>query len=322
MQVHPDIAALRGNHAPQRAAHADFNRARLDWMEEPGAKAMLDELKDYGAGAPLTDCPTLEDVFLAQGEAERLIGALSHRYCATMAEHPFGNPPFRSGYDGMSTSILLARSGRAQLLLQAREPGEVETAGHVFSDATRFDAVLAGEGEARLVRLTQVRDGCASFSEEPLSLRPGHRLALDLDSEALEIDRVSCRLVALRLLRLADEPRPGREYCTTSGRLRYQSAATIASSRQETIIALLGRMGRTDATPAIVQLALEDGDVSLRWQAVREALALDSAAGFRLLGDLARRAGDPLAHEAGALRAQLLETYPELAQLENDPCRA
>ncbi|MEL1250862.1 hypothetical protein [Aurantiacibacter gilvus] len=316
MQVHPDIAALRSDRAPQRAAQAVIQGAKQDWAQEPGASELLADLEAYGRGAPFECCAMLEAVFIGQGEAERLMDALSRHYCKAMAANPIGQPPFRNGFDGMASSILLARCERAQLMLQAREPGDMHHSGYVFSDATRFDAVLAGEAEARIVRKVSEHDGQARFAEEAVSLRPGQRYAFDLSSDTLVIDQVARRLVALRLLRTAEEPHPGREFCAASGRMLHQSAATIAISRQETILALLGRMGRTDAAPAIADLARSGGDTSLRWQAVREALALDSATGFRLLGELARRAGDPLAHQAGALRAQLLETHPELAQLE------
>ena len=124
------------------------------------------------------------------------------------------------------------------------------------------------------------------------------------------------------LLRAAADPRPGREYCAASGKLLHQSAGAIATSRQEATVALLGRMGRTDAAPAMAMLATGEGDMSLRWQALREALALDSATGFAALCTIARRGDDALAGQAGALRAQLLETYPELAQLEDKQCPA
>lgn len=316
MQVHPDIAALRSDRAPQRAAQTAIHGAKEAWVNEPGAVDLLKELDAYGKGKPFEACPMLEAVLAGQGEAERLMDALSRHYCKAIAENPIGHPPFRIGFDGMASSILLARAGRAQLMLQAREPGELANAGYLFSDAVRFDAVLGGEAQGRIVRRVSERDGHARFAEEKVHLQPGQRYAFDLDSEALVIDSVSRRLVVLRLMRVADEPQPGRQYCADSGRMLHQSAGTIAISRQETIVALLGRMGRTDAAPAMADLARNSGDTSLRWQAVREALALDSVTGFALLGDLARRADDPLAHQAGALRAQLLETYPELAQLE------
>lgn len=316
MQVHPYIAALRSDRAPQRAAQAAIHGAKEDWAREPGASELLAELEAYGRGAPFESCPVLEAIFTGKGEAERLMDALSRHYCKAMAANPIGHPPFRNGFDGMASSILLARCERAQLMLQAREPGDMHNAGYVFSDATRFDAVLAGEAGARIVRKISEQDGQARFAEEAVTLRPGQRYAFDLSSEALVIDKVSRRLVVLRLMRTAAEPQPGREYCATSGRMLHQSAATIAISRQETIVALLGRMGRTDAAPAIADLARSSGDMSLRWQAVREALALDTATGFALLVEIARRADDPLAHQAGALRARLVETYPELVRLE------
>ncbi|WP_338243808.1 hypothetical protein [Aurantiacibacter hainanensis] len=322
MQVHPDIAALRSDRAPQRQAQAAMLRARDAWAAEPGASEMQAELEAYGRGASLEDCPVLESVFTETGETERLIGLMSAHYCRAIGENPIGHPPFRNGFDGTSTSLLLAQSGRAQLMLQAREPGRTDNPSHVFSDATRFDAVLAGEAEARIVRIVDHAGDAASFSEERLSLRPGHRLAFDLGSEALAIDRVEGRFVVLRLMRASADPRPGREYDAATGRLLQQSAGKIATSRQEAIIALLGRMGRDDAAPHIAAVALKEGDTSLRWQALREALALDTATGFLALGRVARRSDDPLSAPAGALRAQLLETYPQLAQVEADRCPA
>lgn len=53
---------------------------------------------------------------------------------------------------------------------------------------------------------------------------------------------------------------------------------------------------------------------SLRWQAMREALAMDSTAGLDLLAMLATSPGDPLAGPAAALRTSLLETRPELGR--------
>jgi hypothetical protein len=61
------------------------------------------------------------------------------------------------------------------------------------------------------------------------------------------------------------------------------------------------------------------GSAHLRWQAVRECLALDTARGFALLSRIAADPADDLSTSAGALRAQLVETYP---QLESGPCPA
>jgi len=81
------------------------------------------------------------------------------------------------------------------------------------------------------------------------------------------------------------------------------------------MLPLLGKMGRADAAPLIAGMALEPGSDGLRWQALRECLGLDTLTGFRTLTEMAGRPDDPLANSAGALRAQLIETYPQLAEV-------
>lgn len=343
MHVHPDIAALRSDRAPQRQAQTAMAAAGVAWRTEPGAAAFADELKRFGDGAALEACPQLAAVFAPRpaacragaaggerapddDEAQRLIGLMAGHYCRAMASHPLGHPPFRNGFDGRIGSLLLARAGRAHLLLHTREPGAYTQRDYLFRDEERFDAVLAGEGEGRLVHRTDplLPDGRraerAQFAHEPVALVPGVRLAIDLDASVLAIDKVERRLVILRLQRSAVEPGMAREHDAQSGELVQQSAPTLAISRTEAILALLGRMQRADAAPGMARIALAAGDVSLRWQALRECLALDTAEGFWALGALARRSEDPLAAPAGALHAQLLETYPQLARVEASPC--
>ncbi|QZH75345.1 MAG: hypothetical protein JY451_01580 [Erythrobacter sp.] len=322
MELNPFIAALRTDRGPQRQAQTAMDAARTAWRAEPGGEQLAEELYRYGKGAPLEMCPLLEAMFTEVGEAERLIALLVRHYCAALKANPIGHPPFRHGFDGAAGTLLLARSGRVQLMIQAREPGRLDHRTYTFSDASRFDAVLAGEGQARIVRARPAGGTAVQFDREALSLRGGERIALDSASETLVVDSVERRLVVLRLMRSAAEPEPGREYDAQSGALLSQSAGTIATSRQEMIVALLGRMGRSDAAPEMAWLATGEGDRSLRWQALRECLALDSAEGFAALGNMARAANDPLAANAGALRAQLLENYPEFAELGATGCRA
>ena len=293
-----------------------------NWRTDPLADALLTELEHFGAGAPLEACPALEAVFTGPDEAERLIGMLSQHLCAAIVGEPFGHPPFRSGFDGRAASLLLARKGRAQLIIQTREPGTYKQPTCLFNDAVRYDAVIGGKAQGRIVRLVNRAGQAAQFCAEPMQFARGGRLALDLASETLLLDRVERRLVVLRLLRNAENPAPGREYDAGTGAFLHQSAGSLAISRQEATIALLGRMGRTDAAPACARLALGEGDASLRWQALRECLSLDSATGFAALCRLAQRLDDDLSHPAAALRMQLLETYPQLMQVETDQCRA
>ena len=87
-------------------------------------------------------------------------------------------------------------------------------------------------------------------------------------------------LVSLRLQRRPANAGPAREYELASGRLIHQAAGNPRDSRIEMMLALLGRMGRGDAAPLMARMAREDGSAALRWQALRECLALDYAGGL------------------------------------------
>lgn len=321
MRVHPQIAALRSDRAPQRQAQTAMQAAIDAWRGEPAAAAMLADFVRFGEGAALELCPSLEEVFTRAGQAERLMASLTGHFCSAIAANPLGHPPFRNGFDGRASTMLLGKSGRAQLVLQAREPGSYSATGASFNDMLRYDAVLAGTARARILRI-HGPDDLVGFSEEPICLQGGVRLAFDCNRETLMAEVVETRLVTLRLLQSAEHPAPGREYNRRSGQLVHQSAGSLASSRREMMAALLGRMGRQEAAPVLAQMAMTEHEQSLRWQALRECLALDAAVGFATLAAIACNPADSLAHPAGALRAQLLETHPELACLETASCLA
>lgn len=321
MRIGPVIAAMRRDRALQRRAQAAMVAAADEWRGGLQAAAVLAELERFGMGEPLETCPALDAAFTGRAAAGELAADLCRRLVAPLADEWFGHPPFRHAFDGQISSLLLARKGRAQLILHAREPGRWEHASVQFSDALRYEAVLAGSAHARIVHHGG-SVGRPAFATESVKLLPGARLALDLSCEGLQMLRVDRRLVALRLLRFAELPRPSREYALADGSLLHQSAGDIRASRQEMMVALLGRMERREAAPELAALAREPGDDSLRWQALRECLALDTGEGFRALSDVARAADDPLAAPAGALRAQLVEAHPQLLALGNGRCRA
>jgi hypothetical protein len=321
MRIDPAIAALQADPWLQRRAQAKMIETAEAWRADPAAADAVADLDRFGAGAPLEGCLALEALFTDGEAAPALAASLCRSFAGALGEEPFGHPAMRHGFNGSASTLLLARSGRAQLILHAREPGGATFETVSFSDALRYEAVLAGEARARIVRPTL---GPAAsrrpFHQEALTLRAGTRLALDLGSEALQVLATTRRLVTLRLHRFAAEPGPSREYRLADGTLLHQAAGSIRTSRQEMMVALLGRMNVAQATPLMADMALEEGDSSLRWQALRECLALDTAAGFRALSQLARRADDLLAAPAGALRAQLVEAHPQLLSLETAPC--
>ena len=319
MRIDPAIAALRRDRALQRRAQSDMVAACDAWRTTAATGQVLAELERYGEGASLAQCAALRALFTDAESAPRLVAALNRAFCDALAREPLGHPPFRHGYDRGASTLLLARHGRAQLVLHACEPGVRSFDVVSFSDGERREAVLAGKARARIVR---ARESSARFALQPVAFEPGLRLALDLREEALQVLAIERRLVSLRLHRFASMPAPTREYSLSSGAFLRQSAGEIRASRQEAMLALLGRMRCADAVPVMAAIAREPGDASLRWQALRECLALDTAAGFAALSELAAARSDALAAPAAALRAQLLEAHPELAGLAIVPCPA
>ena len=317
MRVDPAIAALRTDRSPQRRAQAAMFAARDAWREPAEIAPVLAEFERFGVGASLEVCPVLAGLFDRAEAAGRFAAALCTSFARVLAREPFGQLPFRHGFDGMASTLLLARSGSARLSLVAHEPGERRVDSVAFSDAVRHDAVIAGEGCA--MRVKRRLDGHLAPVSRRLAC--GDRITLDLASEALLVERVERRLVVLRLHRTTNAPGPVREYALADGRLLRQSAGDIRHSRQEMMLALLGRMKRFEAAPLMAEMACEEGPDALRWQALREGLALDTASGFAALCRIARSPLDPLSEPAGVLRAQLIEAHPALLAFEEAQCR-
>jgi len=315
MRIDPQLLALRGNASPQREAQGVVFAAREAWRADPRAAGVLGELAEHGNGEALPRCPLLHAAITRRAAGDDLVTALLDHLLPALRAEPLGQVPLRqSSGNGVST-LLLAKEGRAMLLLSAREAGSAASDAVSFSDGERHELVLAGEADARLVRIAGNGPDGARLAIADVPLQPRVALSLDLACEALKIDSVKQRLVCLRLVRAAEAPRPTRGYRMADGKFLHQAAGDVRESRYELMLALLGRMGRAGAAPVIAEMSRE-GSEHIRWQALRECIALDTATGFGALSSIARDAADPLAGMAGALRAQLLEAHPVLSQLE------
>src|SRR5690606_11764647 len=143
MRIDPAIAALRADRRLQRRAQAAMIATCDNWRADPAAAGAVAELDRFGAGAPLEACPALEAVFTGPDAAPERTAALCRHFVAALEAEPFGQPAMRHGFDGSASTLLLARSGRAQLILQAWEPGEAAFTSVSFRDALRYEAVLA-----------------------------------------------------------------------------------------------------------------------------------------------------------------------------------
>jgi len=318
MHIAPEIRALSADPALLDRAQDAHAAALARWQALPGTAAVLDAFAAFAGGADLARCPPLAALFGKDGAAAAdFVGALAWSLIPAIAAEPFGHAPLRHQSTPATANLLLAQEGSASLTLAgvtgpalARMPAARSAA---FSPAEEWTVVLAGTGEGRLVERTAE----GSLVQHPLRFGPGMALGRNLEREALLIDRVPGSLVMLRLNRRRSGAVPVREYELANGALIHQAASDPRESRMELAITLLGRMRRADAAPELAAIALEPGrGDSLRWQALRECLGLDTAMGFRALTTLARSADDPLAVAAGALRAQLVEQYPVLKELD------
>jgi hypothetical protein len=321
MKSSPGIAALQADPGLQRAAQQGLVSALADWQAGPRVSSVLEQFARYAAGCDLADAGPLAELFGGnQAQAARtFIAPLIAAWTAALTRQPFGIATLRHVAGKVSSSLLLAAERDAILTLVALDGAALAAAPAAssasFASGEVWEVIIAGSGQGHLIE----RNG-ETLTQHAIDLEPGLSLGRNSDREALLIDRVEGTLVLLRLQRRNNNTEPRREFALDDGRLLRQASASPAESRHEVAVTLLGRMGRKDAVPVLAELARDESHgTSLRWQAMRECLGLDSRTGFCTLSEIARGDGDPLALPAGALRAQLLETYPQLAEI--DLCR-
>lgn len=319
MLIHPDLQALRDDDAPQRQAQTAIRAVHEAWRTAGEGDRLERELAAFGAGQHPAELPLLGSLFdpgepqAAQGFVNRTLAPI----LALLGAEPLSQAPWRFAMDDAVTSLVLARHDTTALTVQliddaalARKPAAKTVS---FLPAETWERVLCGNGAALRIRALCHLPDRARLECTPVSMRMGEvysRLGTDL---AQVLCGFPDALVLLKLQRRLGGGGVVREYRLEDGQLVHQSAGTPRDSRLELAAALLGRMERCDAAPVLAAMAEEQGAQSLRWQALRQCLALDTATGFAALCRIAARAGDPLAGPAGALRAQLLETSPQLA---------
>lgn len=318
MLLRPELLALRSDDTPQRQAQAALHRLSAQWRASGSGAGLNEALTAYARGEPLAHLPPLARLF-APGDpaALRLTRDLIDRVATALAAAPWGQVPLRHKLDDMTATLVLGTAGNAALVLQAidgaglrRRPAALTAS---FSPGETYDHVLTGAADARLIELRGERAAAADLAVTRCQLIAGTVTRRSGAHQTLLIDAVPTTLVTLKLQRRPASGSVTREFRLADGTLAHQAAGNPRESRFELAAALLGRMGRCDAAPLLAAMAEEHGGQSLRWQSLKECLGLDSGTGFAALSRIAAQAGDPLAKPAAALRAQLLEVYPQLA---------
>ncbi|MEZ5742960.1 MAG: hypothetical protein R3D89_04340 [Sphingomonadaceae bacterium] len=324
MIIHPELRALRGDDSPQRDDQDALVEAVDAWRSRQDVAQIFDELDGFAAGGPIENFPALAALFDGSGHAARFIDEMIALVGAAFAEAMLAHLPFRYYCDDVVSTLQLGRAGRCSLALTVLD-GEALAARPApttadFSSCEIWESVLAGAGQAQGVTCADLSQESADLAIETIALKPGTVFARQAWREALIVEDVEGRLVSLRLQRRLRETAPTREFRLSDGQFVHQAAGNPTESRTELMMALAGRMKLTESAPVLADIALDGCSAALRWQALRECLALDTQEGFAVLCQIAASPGDDLAHPAGALRSQLIETYPQLGDLPQ--CRA
>ena len=320
MYVRPELQALREDDHPQRQAQADLSGVLKAWRSSRLGGGIDEAMAAFARGVEIDHLPPFARLFTAgDPAARRLADEFTARFTGVLSTHHWGQVPVPSKLDQMAATLVLAAAGNAALVIQAIDGDALRVRPRAltaaFSPGETHDHVLAGAGKAQRVEIAAETGAGAELVASPCELVPGTIARRDGARQSLLIEDVSATLVILRLQR-----RPGcgsvtREFSLADGAMVHQATANPRESRLELTAALIGRMGRADAAPLLAAMAEEQSGPSLRWQALRESLGLDTAEGFAALTRIARRAGDTLAGPAEAMRSQLLARYPELERI-------
>ena len=322
MHIDETIAALCGNPSAQRRAQSRIEQAREQWLASKPAADVLAELAEYGAGADFEDCSYLARAIETLEGKSSLIEPLIEGISRALGDEPLAHVPFRHQKNGGTSILQLATRGRAALVLLAYDEttADPSPATVTFSDVERHELVLAGAADLRMATLVQEWPDRAAIDLEDRRVVAGESLRL-APNEARLSRAVHGRMVVLRFARTPSLPAPSRVFSLADGCLMHRASGDRQESQREMAMALLGRMRRRDAAPALAAQARTGSD-HLRWQALRECLALDTGTGFAELLRIAQAPEDPLAAPAQALHAQLIEAYPQLKQQEAARCPA
>ena len=319
MYLRAELAALNLDDAPQRRAQDRTYQAFAAWRAQDANTAWGAALERFGAGANFDACGALAALFGSDPEpAAALIDGMVATGLVAVSTDPLSHVPLRHGGDAGRATLLLGQAGDASLSLVARSGAAlartpVPTSAS-FAPARHWLRVVAGT--ARAARIVLGSSG--KIESQNANLAPGEVLARDALREALHFRSISGTLVTLELTSRDRRADIAREVQLADGAFLRQSACDPRDSRHELMAALLGRMEREDAAPTLAALAQANAPAPLRWQALREALALDTRAGFAALSAIANTPRDPLVRAAQDLRGQLLFAHPQLRELV--PC--
>jgi hypothetical protein len=280
-----------------------------------GLLAAIDAVADAPAEVAITQLlPWLTDIFWLRGRIDAALDLLR--------ADPFARPPLRpvGGGGDDPGSLILAERGAVRLSLQlwpfatlapAPAPARAvfipgRAALHILASggaALHQHAVAVGAGEEAGGFTAKGAAPCRSRPPRPL--QQGETLRLDTARQAVTIAGARADVLLLELTVQPPSPLPIRTYDIANGGLVHVSASSRDSSFRQMALALLRHLGRTDAAP-LFAVEAKDGDFAARWNAMRELVALDSAAARPLLEAMSADDPHPEVRRAAAATCSLI----------------
>ena len=278
----------------------------------------MEQLTRFSEGCLLDRLPALKSLMGSAKRASRFVAEWCDLMVAAAGEQMLSEVPFRYSCSEGYSAVRLMSAGCASISLlaydESGDPSEPTSA--FFVDRELYEVVIAGSaiGHCHWIQ----GDG-----ERPVTRRSrwqaGELVETLGANRSRQITSIAGRLCILQLAREKPAASPTREISLEDGRVLHVSSGDKSESRTELALAVLGAMQRRDSVPVMEQVS-HSGSPHLRWQAVRQSIALDPQRGFALLARLANTSNDELAVPASNLHAQLAAAYPQLLQQESQLC--
>lgn len=317
MHVHPDLAALQSDPASQRRIEARMKAALADWRSGEQSKVLGREIAHYGAGIELAACPALDALFTDQQGAYLFAADWISTILHVLRGEPLAEVARDYRWSQGLSSMQLLRSGNAALSLVAYERRPTDDALHpetvMFVDSQSHELVLAGSASGTFHRRNSMG---AKIRTTAKRWTVGDQIVLTGPQTARQIVQVDGAMLVLRLTRAPERPCPASEYRLSDGTLLQSASGDKGASQRLMALAVLGAMDHAPALEVMAGRALDlDEDLDVRWEGVRQLLAMNTARGLAVLHSLGNDARDPLHKPASDLARDLLASQPALSGL-------
>ncbi|WP_299295861.1 hypothetical protein, partial [uncultured Erythrobacter sp.] len=290
-------------------------KAEQDWRASGRTRLLAADLYSYANDAPLAECDALSALFGDQHAALEWVRGLSAQLIQALRSEPLGDVPFRTHCSDSYSTLQLMSSGRATLSLTTHAPRSNSAAPEtvMLVDRESIELVLAGKARGLMHKFDEHLEG--RFETKEQDWQVGDTIALTPDN-ARHLLTIEQPVLMLHLTRAALVPGATRKYRLADGQLMQSANGDKQTSRNQLALAVLGAMQCQKAVPVLKRLSEDtSNEADLRWEAVRQNLAINPAKGFAMIDRLAEQADDPLARPASSLKAQLISAHPQLADL-------